>query len=106
MNDTPQPPKNQAAVTLGRLGKGHHKRFSAEERERRRERMRQINAVRKSTANLPKVIGWTIGDGSGHEGYNVSDYFKGGKYLGPDSHGIEPIFENYKTTNERKDNEK
>ena len=40
-----------------------------------------------------KVIGWTEGDGSGHEGYNVADYFCDEKYLGPDTHGIEPIFE-------------
>ncbi len=36
--------------------------------------------------------GWTTGDGSGHEGYHVGDYFDaGGRYLGPDQHGIEPI---------------
>lgn len=40
-------------------------------------------------------IGWTKGDGSGHEGYHVSDYFGDlGEYLGPDEHGIEPVFEN------------
>jgi hypothetical protein len=38
------------------------------------------------------VIGWTEGDGSGHDGYNVADYFRDGRYLGPDEHGIEPIF--------------
>ena len=38
--------------------------------------------------------GWTEGDGSGHEGYNAWDYFdREGRYAGPDSHGIEPIFE-------------
>lgn len=42
--------------------------------------------------NIPKAIGWTPGDGSGHEGYNVADYFRDGKYLGPDEHGIEPVF--------------
>lgn len=37
--------------------------------------------------------GWTEGDGSGSDGYNVSDYFdSAGRYLGPDEHGIEPIF--------------
>ena len=39
-------------------------------------------------------VGWTIGDGSGHEGYNVDDFFDAhGNYLGPDEHGIEPIFD-------------
>jgi hypothetical protein len=38
------------------------------------------------------VIGWTEGDGSGHDGYHVADYFRDGRYLGPDEHGIEPIF--------------
>jgi hypothetical protein len=38
-------------------------------------------------------VGWTEGDGSGHEGYNVADYFDfQGRYKGPDEHGIEPIF--------------
>jgi len=36
--------------------------------------------------------GWTAGDGSGHEGYHYGDYFDGGRYLGPDQHGIEPLF--------------
>lgn len=53
MSNTPSP-KNQAAVALGKLGKGHPKRFSAEERERRAERMRQINAARKTTTNERK----------------------------------------------------
>lgn len=39
-----------------------------------------------------EFIGWTVGDGSGNEGYNVSDYFRGGEYLGADEHGIEPQF--------------
>ena len=42
--------------------------------------------------------GWTDGDGSGAMGYNVQHYFvavgrSGGRYLGPDICGIEPIFE-------------
>lgn len=37
--------------------------------------------------------GWTEGDGTGHEGYHVADYFRDGVYLGPDEHGIEPEFE-------------
>lgn len=37
--------------------------------------------------------GWTEGDGSGHEGYQVADYFdRNGRYLGPDCHGVEPTF--------------
>lgn len=35
--------------------------------------------------------GWTVGDGTGHEGYHFADYFRDGIYLGPDEHGIEPI---------------
>ena len=37
--------------------------------------------------------GWTEGDGTGHDGYNVADYFVDGVYQGPDAHGIEPIME-------------
>jgi hypothetical protein len=42
-----------------------------------------------------RVIGWTEGDGSGHDGYNAYDYFnrETGAYLGADVYGIEPIFE-------------
>ena len=33
------------------------------------------------------LIGWTEGDGSGSEGYNVADYFDAkGRYLGADEH--------------------
>ena len=40
-----------------------------------------------------RAIGWTAGDGTGHEGYNVSDYFAAdGTYLGADECGIEPLF--------------
>ena len=35
-----------------------------------------------------EVAGWT-GD---HEGYDVGDYFRDGRYLGPDMHGVEPAF--------------
>lgn len=46
-----------------------------------------------NTVEIENAVGWTVGDGSGHEGYNVSDYFSAdGKYLGADEHGIEPIF--------------
>lgn len=43
------------------------------------------------------LIGWTIGDGTGHESYHMADYFAPpcpngtSRYLGPDAHGIEPI---------------
>lgn len=41
-----------------------------------------------------RCIGWTDGDGSGHEGYHWQDYFAAdGRYLGADEHGIEPIVE-------------
>jgi hypothetical protein len=37
------------------------------------------------------LVGWTVGDGSGSEGYALEHYFNtGGHYLGPDAHGIEP----------------
>ena len=39
-------------------------------------------------------VGWTRGDDSGHEGYDLWDYFSGDfAYLGPDMHGIEPVFD-------------
>lgn len=43
-------------------------------------------------ANLT-FAGWTDGDGSWHDGYHYADYFlPDGTYLGPDKHGIEPLF--------------
>jgi hypothetical protein len=39
-----------------------------------------------------RLLGWTDGDGSGVDGYRLSDYFDpAGTYIGPDQHGIEPI---------------
>lgn len=38
------------------------------------------------------LVGWTEGDGSGHDGYDAGSYFAGGEYLGADASGIEPIF--------------
>lgn len=42
--------------------------------------------------------GWTAGDGSGHDGYQLLDYWEPDesrpdtyRYSGPDSHGIEPV---------------
>ncbi|NBW19789.1 MAG: hypothetical protein EBR82_68630 [Caulobacteraceae bacterium] len=41
-----------------------------------------------------RLVGWTDGDGTGHEGYSIHDYFGAdGRYLGADDHGIEPIVE-------------
>jgi hypothetical protein len=37
-----------------------------------------------------RCVGWTVGDGTGHEGYSAADYFPG-CYLGADAHGIEPV---------------
>lgn len=40
------------------------------------------------------LTGWTDGDGTGHDGYNLHDFFDAAnRYLGPDKHGIEPIIE-------------
>jgi hypothetical protein len=49
-----------------------------------------------NTYNLSslKFVGWSDGDGTGHDGYAVEYYFDArGCYLGPDEHGIEPMFE-------------
>lgn len=49
------------------------------------------------------LTGWTAGDGSGHEGYHVIDFFDSrGAYRGPDESGIEPIFRDM-TDDETKD---
>ena len=39
-----------------------------------------------------RCVGWTDGDGTGIEGYSHANYFDGDRYLGPDEHGIEPVF--------------
>lgn len=55
--------------------------------------MKLTKGTKYDTENL-NCIGWTDGDGSGSEGYNVADYFDAAaRYLGADEHGIEPIFE-------------
>lgn len=42
----------------------------------------------------PRLVGWTDGDGTGHECYTLAEYFDPhGVYLGADQHGIEPIVE-------------
>ena len=39
-----------------------------------------------------RLVGWTDGDGSGADGYDMWAYFGAdGEYLGADAHGIEPI---------------
>jgi len=39
-----------------------------------------------------ELVGWTTGDGTGIEGYDVWTYFDDQRrYLGPDQHGIEPL---------------
>lgn len=39
------------------------------------------------------LFGWTVGDGSGHDGYDCWAYFEAdGTYKGPDTHNIEPVF--------------
>jgi hypothetical protein len=54
--------------------------------------MKLTKGQKYSVATL-SCIGWTTGDGTGTEGYNVADYFRAdGSYLGADEHGIEPIF--------------
>ena len=41
-----------------------------------------------------RFTGWTVGDGTSTEGYDAWAYFdRSGRYLGPDSCGIEPEFE-------------
>jgi hypothetical protein len=37
-------------------------------------------------------VGWSEGDGSGHEGYAVDAYFPHRRYAGPDEYGIEPTW--------------
>lgn len=38
-------------------------------------------------------MGWTDGDGSGHDGYHYADYIQDGQYAGPDvTSGIEPVW--------------
>ena len=43
---------------------------------------------------MTQVIGWTKNgvEIEAPEGINVADYFRDGRYLGPDENGVEPIF--------------
>ncbi len=57
---------------------------------------RQLKLVegRKYTVASLRLVSWTAGDGSGHAGYHMADYFApDGSYLGPDADGIEPVVE-------------
>lgn len=55
--------------------------------------MMKLQTGTKYDTNKLACTGWTEGDGSGHYGYNVSDYFAtDGTYRGADEHGIEPEF--------------
>lgn len=43
-----------------------------------------------------QLLGWTWGLGVQPpelDGYNIHDYLPGGRYLGPDRYGVEPIFD-------------
>ena len=41
-----------------------------------------------------RLVGWTDGDGSGCDGYQITHYFEpDGTYKGADECGIEPIVE-------------
>ncbi len=59
----------------------------------------QPEAIRMTPEILDRMLahflGWTVGDGSSTEGYAVEHYYdpQTGAYLGPDEHGIEPIFD-------------
>jgi hypothetical protein len=47
------------------------------------------------------ALGWTEGDGSGHDGYAVDWYFdRSGCYLGTDEFGIEPKWNDAPTEEE------
>ncbi len=53
----------------------------------------KLQTGRKYDVNSLTFIGWTIGDGTSTDGYNAFDYFTpDGSYLGPDEHGIEPLY--------------
>jgi hypothetical protein len=49
----------------------------------------------QETRDNLELVNWTDGDGTGSEGYAVEYYFDGDTYLGPDEHGIEPVFAPY-----------
>ena len=49
MNTEPLNPISQAASLMGRKGKGIRKTLTPEQREAKRERMRQINEAKRKT---------------------------------------------------------
>lgn len=52
-----------------------------------------LETGRKYDVAALTFAGWTDGDGTSRDGYNVWDYFVAdGVYQGPDEHGIEPTF--------------
>jgi len=56
--------------------------------------MKTLEIGRKYNLDAIELIDWTVGDGSGNEGYDVWDYFHSdGSYKGPDIYGIEPVVE-------------
>jgi hypothetical protein len=65
----------------------------ADDRDRALRGPKKLQIGRRYDVTKLMVSGWTEGDGTGHQGYHVEDYFtRDGAYLGPDQHGIEPLF--------------
>lgn len=53
----------------------------------------QLSKGETYDARSLEFVDWTEGDGSSTEGYCCWDYLdQEGLYLGPDEHGIEPLF--------------
>lgn len=70
--------------------RAHANPIDAEDREVTIETAREI--AREDAGLIyadVEAVGWTSGDGVG---LHVEDYFRGGKYLGPDDDGVEPIW--------------
>lgn len=114
-----QPPQRKAAASYAGHAPGHEvdadRASSSREQQGLTRDTRQVEDADRASSSEPhivgtepptpendpigrfrdrRLIGWTLGDGSGAEGYSVETYFDAeGKYLGPDEHGIEPIFE-------------
>jgi hypothetical protein len=65
----------------------------ADDRDRSLRGPEKLEIGRKYDTTKLSVADWTTGDGTGHQGYHAEDYFTpDGVYLGPDQHGIEPLF--------------
>lgn len=55
--------------------------------------LNQLVPGEKYDTDALDFLTWTSGDGTSTEGYSCWDYFDDeGRYLGPDEHGIEPLF--------------